>query len=157
MNRLLKALTGQYAKEAFDQISPRSVGRRVVEGDVGMKFEPGLRLAILVRVQIVENDTEALALVRVDDVIQEREEIGRGAALLYVGDHLAGLYLKARQDGTGSMADIFVGPTTSLFRSQGQHRLLCGREPECRFSRPRKAPRRFSAVSCKGPPLPRAS
>jgi hypothetical protein len=31
MNGLLKALTGQYAEEAFNEVDPRSVGRGVVK------------------------------------------------------------------------------------------------------------------------------
>ena len=96
MNRLLKALAGQNAEEALDQIHPRSVGGRVVKADVWVKFEPCPCLLILVRVQIVQNDIEPLALVRLDQTIQKREEIGRGSALFYVGDHFACLYLKAR-------------------------------------------------------------
>ena len=72
----------QLGEEALDRVEPRAGGRREVEGEALVAFEPGAHLGVLVRGVVVEDDVDGLARGNLGvDGIEEADELLMAMAL----------------------------------------------------------------------------
>ena len=99
------------------------MGQGVMEAHAGMQLQPAQRRLVFVDVEIVENHVQVLPGKGFDDILEEVQEIDRGATLLDMGHHLAAGNLQSRQQGLGAVTDILVGPAARFLGAQGQQGL----------------------------------
>lgn len=76
MDRLLQALACQDRKEAFRQIHPARVSRGVVEGHLGIPFQPLPGQCAFVGVEVVHHHAEPLSGIFFNHPVHECHEVG---------------------------------------------------------------------------------
>ncbi len=122
MDAPLEPAPGQDAEKAFGQVDPGGMRRGMVKVDLGMPPEPSLGGRALVDVQVVQDNVKLAVRVVPRHLVHETQEIDGGSSF-HFGQNLAGGNFQGRQQGMGTVPDIFIGPTAGLLGPQRQERL----------------------------------
>ena len=87
-------MAGDVSEPDFDLIQPRRANRGEIEGDVWVLLQPRLDVVGVVRGQVVQYDVDLLVRVRLDRLLEERQELGAVAGRGAVPEHLAGSHVQ---------------------------------------------------------------
>src|SRR4030067_664460 len=102
-----QSLPPQYAKPAFHLVEPRGMGRRVMEMDKGMLYQPPVVLW-LVGLQVVHDNVKFLLRVLGDYLVHEIQKLPAAAAQIMADMYHAGSYLQSSKQGSSTMPLILM-------------------------------------------------
>ena len=99
-------VTLDFGEPVLHLVKPRGIGRRVVQGDVGMGSQEGVDELGLVRREIVGDHMDRLAgRLRGDDLLEEIDELRAGVARCGLAQDLSTLGLQGRVRARASRAE----------------------------------------------------
>ena len=94
-----------------------------MEGDVRVLLQPGFDIVGLVRGQVVQHDVDLLVRVRLDRLLEERQELGAVAGGGAVPEHLTGSHVQGCEQVGGAVAYVVGGALLGDTERDRQHRL----------------------------------
>src|SRR3990172_46532 len=115
------ALVGQLAEPAFDQVEPRSRGRREVQLKASMLGQPALHLRMVVRAVVVQDQVDVqLRRNALIDLAQELAELDIAVTRIAGADHRPFERVQGGKQGRGAVALVVVchSPATPLLERQ---------------------------------------
>jgi hypothetical protein len=123
MGAAAQPLVGQLCEPALDQIHPRAVGGREVQGEPWVAQQPAMDLGCLVGRGVVDHhmDVEVVGHTAIDQ-IQEPSELNGPVAFGHVGDDLARGDVESGVEIGGATSHVVVGAPFGKSWSDREHR-----------------------------------
>ena len=144
--------TRQDAEPDLDLVEPGSVGRDVMEVDIGMPSQPPVMLGLM-SIKVIQDNVQLLVGVLSDQTVHEVQELTPAPAAIVAYRHRPSGNLQGSEEGGGPVAFVFVAEP-----AEGPARWACAASPEpapepgWRVSHPRSTPPRSPAGPDTRPP-----
>src|SRR5207249_4806440 len=116
-------LPRQDAEPRLDHVQPRGTGRREVEANVRVLFEPALHVRGEMSRRVIEDDVQLLPTVVASEHLEEPEEVRARVTLRALTDDLPGRDLECRVQARQTMAPIVVSLSCGKTRTKRKHGL----------------------------------
>src|SRR5262249_8327662 len=114
----------QQSEPALDEIQPRRTGRREMQVEARMPYEPAVNRWRFVGAVIVENQVDGqIGRYRGVDRLEELAELDRPVVPVQLPDDLPGLRIQGGEQRRRAMAQVVMRASLRLTRAHGQQRL----------------------------------